>query len=157
MNTPQKKRISRESDYTTSEDGYDTDSTVLASPYDIEKQRVWERENKKRKLDRQNEEYERRQLLRDVVPPTVVLDRKTNQPFYIKKSEGVFEIVTTANIRNSNIFYNKDGQQINPVFLDFTNESGGKLRRKTQRIRKKSRKSRKPRKSRKSKNSRKYK
>ena len=158
MNTPTKKNPTKkrsELDYTTSEDGYETDATVIASPYNIEKQRVWEREYKKEKLDRQNEEYERNQLLQDFVPPTIILDRRTEQPFYIKNSQGVLETVTSANVRSgNNTFYNIYGEQINPEFLDFTGELGGKIRRrKTRRLRKKLRKSR--RKNKKSRKSRK--
>ena len=95
------------------------------------------------------------QLLPDFVPPTIILDRRTEQPFYIKNSEGILETVTSANVRNGNTFYNIYGEQINPEFLDFTGEFGGKVRRKTRRLRKKIRKSR--RKNKKSKKSRKYK
>ena len=158
MNTPTKKTPTKkrsELDYTTSEDGYDTDATVIASPYNVDKQRELERQYKRQQFDRQNEEYERNQLLPDFVPPTIILDRRTEQPFYIKNSEGILETVTSANVRNGNTFYNEDGQQINPEFLDFTGEFGGKVRRKTRRLRKKIRKSR--RKNKKSKKSRKYK
>ncbi len=158
MNTPTKKATKKRSelDYTTSEDGYDTDATVVASPYNINEQRELERQYKRQQFDRQNEEYERNQLLTDFVPPTIILDRKTEQPFYIKNSQGVLETVTSANVRNgNNTFYNIYGEQINPEFLDFTGEHGGKLRRKTRRLRKKLRKSR--RKNKKSKKSRKYK
>lgn len=156
LRTPKKKR-STESDSTTGEeDGYDTDATIQASPYNVDEQRQLERQYKKEKLDTQNEEYERNQLLPDTVAPTVILDRKTEQPFYIKNSEGILEVVTSSNINSSNnTFYNKDGEQINPTLLDFADERGGKLRRKTRRLRKKSRKSR--RKNKKSKKSRKYK
>lgn len=155
MNTPTKKRS--ELDYTTSEDGYETDATVAASPYNVNEQRELERQYKRQQFDRQNEEYERNQLLPDFVPPTIIVDRRTDKPFYIKNSEGVLETVTSANIRNgNNIFYNIYGEQINPEFLDFTGEHGGKIQRKTRRrIRKKLRKSR--RKNKKSKKSRKYK
>jgi hypothetical protein len=157
LRTPTKKR-SLESDHTSVEedDGYDTDATVITSPYDIEKQRVWEREYKKEKLDRQNEEYERRQLIPKDISPTIILDRKTENPFYIKNSEGELETVTSANIRGTNAFYNKDGEPIVPEFLLFSDEKGGKLRRKTRRLRKKSKKSRR-RKNKKSRKSRKYK
>jgi len=158
MNTPTKKTPTKkrsELDYTTSEDGYETDATVVASPYNVNEQRELERQYKRQQFDRQNEEYERNQLLPDFVPPTIILDRRTEQPFYIKNSEGILETVTSANVRNGNTFYNEDGQQINPEFLDFTGEFGGKLRRKTRRLRKKIRKSR--RKNKKSKKSRKYK
>ena len=157
LRTPTKKR-SLESDHTSVEedDGYDTDATVIASPYNIEKQRLWEREYKKEKLDRQNQEYDRRQLVQDIVAPTVILDRKTENPFYIRNSEGELETVTSANIRTSNTFYNKDGEPVVPEFLLFSDEKGGKLRRKTRRLRKKSKKS-KRRKNKKSRKSRKYK
>lgn len=146
--TPMKKRPA-ESGHTsvedTDDDGYDTDSTEIASPYDIDKQRVWEREYKRERLDKQNQEYERRQLMpQQPISPTVIVDRKTDNPFYIKNAEGQLETVTSANIRNGNTFYNKDGEQIVPEFLFFDNEKGGKSRRrrrKTRRIRKKSRKS----------------
>jgi hypothetical protein len=153
LRTPTKstKKRSIESDHTSVEedDGYDTDATVLDSPYDIEKQRELEREYNKKRFNRQNEEYERRQLLPDAVDSTVILDRKTDKPFYIKNSEGILEVVTSASIRNGNTFYNSDGQQITPEFLDFSREIGGKLRR-IRRLRKKTRKSRKTKKSRKS-------
>ena len=158
MNTPTKKTTKRRSelDYTTSEDGYDTDATVIASPYSVDKQRELERQYKRQQFDRQNEEYERNQLLQDFVPPTIILDRRTEQPFYIKNSQGVLETVTSANVRNgNNTFYNIYGEQINPEFLDFTGELGGKILRKTRRLRKKLRKSR--RKNKKSRKSRKYK
>jgi len=160
MNTPTKKTPTKkrsELDYTTSEDGYDTDATVIASPYSVDKQRELERQYKRQQFDRQNEEYERNQLLQDFVPPTIILDRRTEQPFYIKNSQGVLETVTSANVRNgNNTFYNIYGEQINPTLLDFADERGGKLRRrKTRRLRKKSKKSRKPKK--KSRKSRKYK
>ena len=158
MNTPTKKTPTKkrsELDYTTSEDGYETDATIIASPYSVDKQRELERQYKRQQFDRQNEEYERNQLLPDFVPPTIILDRRTEQPFYIKNSEGILETVTSANVRNGNTFYNEDGQQINPEFLDFTGEFGGKVRRKTRRLRKKIRKSR--RKNKQSKKSRKYK
>ena len=158
MNTPTKKTPTKkrsELDYTTSEDGYETDATVIASPYSVDKQRELERQYKRQQFDRQNEEYERNQLLPDFVPPTIILDRRTEQPFYIKNSEGILETVTSANVRNGNTFYNIYGEQINPEFLDFTGEFGGKVRRKTRRLRKKIRKSR--RKNKKSKKSRKYK
>jgi hypothetical protein len=155
LRTPKKKQ-SDESDHTSAEeDGYETDATVIASPYSVDKQRELERQYKRQQFDRQNEEYERRQLLPDFVPPTIILDRRTEQPFYIKNSEGILETVTSANVRNGNTFYNEDGQQINPEFLDFIGEFGGKVRRKTRRLRKKIRKSR--RKNKKSKKSRKYK
>ena len=155
LRTPKKKQ-SDESDHTSAEeDGYETDATVIASPYSVDKQRELERQYKRQQFDRQNEEYERNQLLPDVVAPTVILDRKTENPFYIKNSEGILETVTSANVRNGNTFYNEDGQQINPEFLDFTGEFGGKVRRKTRRLRKKIRKSR--RKNKKSKKSRNYK
>jgi len=155
LRTPKKKQ-SDESDHTSAEeDGYDTDATIIASPYSVDKQRELERQYKRQQFDRQNEEYERNQLLPDFVPPTIILDRRTEQPFYIKNSEGILETVTSANVRNGNTFYNEDGQQINPEFLDFTGEFGGKVRRKTRRLRKKIRKSR--RKNKKSKKSRKYK
>jgi hypothetical protein len=159
MNTPTKKTPTKkrsELDYTTSEDGYDTDATVIASPYSVNEQRELERQYKRQQFDRQNEEYERNQLLPDFVPPTIILDRRTEQPFYIKNSEGILETVTSANVRNgNNTFYNIYGEQINPEFLDFTGEHGGKIRRKTRRLRKKLRKS--GRKNKKSKKSRKYK
>lgn len=159
MNTPTKKTPTKkrsELDYTTSEDGYDTDATVIASPYSVGKQRELEHQYKRQQFNRQNEEYERNQLLSDFVPPTIILDRRTEKPFYIKNSEGVLETVTTANVRNgNNTFYNIYGEQINPEFLDFTGEHGGKIRRKTRRLRKKSRKSR--RKNKKSRKSRKHK
>ena len=147
LKTPTKKR-SAESDHTSVEedDGYDTDTTIPASPYDIEKQRVWEREYKKEKLDKQNQEYERRQLMPSYeISPTVIVDRKTENPFYIKNAEGQLETVTSANIRSDNTFYNKDGERIVPEFLFFDNEKGGKIRRKTRRLRKKSRKNKKSR------------
>jgi uncharacterized membrane protein YcfT len=157
MNTPTKKTPTKkrsELDYTTSEDGYETDATVIASPYSVDKQRELERQYKRQQFDRQNEEYERNQLLPDFVPPTIILDRRTEQPFYIKNSQGVLVTVTSANVRNGNTFYNIYGEQINPEFLDFTGELGGKIRtRKTRRLRKKLRKSR--RKNKKSKKSRK--
>lgn len=153
LRTPTKstKKRSLGSDHTSVEedDGYDTDATVLDSPYDVEKQRELEREYNKKRLNRQNREYERRQLLTDTVPPTVILDRKTEEPFYIKNSEGILEVVTSENIRNGDTFYNKDGRQVIPEFLDFSKELGGKLRR-IRRLRKKTRKSRKAKKSRKS-------
>lgn len=155
LRTPKKKQ-SDESDHTSAEeDGYDTDATIIASPYSVDKQRELERQYKRQQFDRQNEEYERNQLLPDFVPPTIILDRRTDKPFYIKNSEGVLETVTSANLRNGNIFYNEDGEQINPEVLDFIGEFGGKVRRKTRRLRKKIRKSR--RKNKKSKKSRKYK
>lgn len=157
LRTPKKKR-STESDSTTAEedDGYGSDTTVIASPYNVDEQRQLERQYKKQKFDTQNEEYARNQLLPDTIASTVILDRKTEQPFYIKNSEGILEVVTSSNINSSNnTFYNKDGEQINPTLLDFADERGGKLRRKTRRLRKKSRKSR--RKNKKSKKSRKYK
>lgn len=154
MNTPTKKRS--ELDYTTSEDGYETDATVVASPYNVDEQRELERQYKRQQFDRQNEEYERNQLLPDFVLPTIILDRRTEKPFYIKNSEGILETVTSANVRNgNNTFYNIYGEQINPEFLDFTGEHGGKIRRKTRRLRKKLRKSR--RKNKKSRKSRKHK
>jgi hypothetical protein len=153
--TPPKKQTDDSDHMSAEEDGYETDATVVASPYNVNEQRVWEREYKKEKLNRQNEEYERNQLLPDFVPPTVILDRRTYKPFYIKNSEGVLETVTSANLRNGNIFYNEDGEQINPEVLDFTSELGGKIRRKTRRLRKKVRKSR--RKNKKSRKSRKHK
>ncbi len=159
MNTPTKKTPTKkrsELEYTTSEDGYETDATIIASPYSVDKQRELERQYKRQQFDKQNEEYERNQLLPDFVPPTIILDRRTNKPFYIKNSEGILETVTSANVRNgNNTFYNIYGEQINPEFLDFTGELGGKVRRKTQRLRKKLRKSR--RKNKKSKKSRKHK
>jgi|UniRef100_A0A6C0CW18 hypothetical protein len=159
MNTPTKKTPTKkrsELDYTTSEDGYDTDATVIASPYNVNEQSELERQYKRQQFDRQNEEYERNQLLPDFVPPTIILDRRTNKPFYIKNSEGILETVTSANVRNgNNTFYNIYGEQINREFLDFTGELGGKVRRKTRCLRKKLRKSR--RKNKKSKKSRKYK
>ena len=159
MNTPTKKTPTKkrsELDYTTSEDGYETDATVVASPYNVNEQRELERQYKRQQFDRQNEEYERNQLLSDFVPPTIILDRRTEKPFYIKNSEGILETVTSANVRNgNNTFYNIYGEQINPEFLDFTGEHGGKIRRKTRRLRKKLRKSR--RKNKKSKKSRKHK
>lgn len=154
MNTPTKKRSQDYPEYTTSEDGYETDATEIASPYNVGEQRELERQYKRQQFDRQNEEYDRNQLLPDFVPPTIIVDRKTEQPFYMKNSEGVLETVTSANIHNGNTFYNIYGEQINPEFLDFTGEHGGKIRKKTRRLRKKSRKSRrknqKSRKSRKS-------
>ena len=158
MNTPTKKTPTKkrsELDYTTSEDGYETDATVIASPYSVDKQRELERQYKRQQFDRQNEEYERNQLLPDFVPPTIILDRRSNKPFYIKNSQGVLETVTSANVRSgNNTFYNIYGEQINPEFLDFTGELGGKIRRrKTRRLRKKLRKSR--RKNKKSRKSRK--
>jgi|LauGreSBDMM110SN_4_FD.fasta_scaffold00768_3 hypothetical protein len=159
MNTPTKKtpptKKRSELDYTTSEDGYETDATVVASPYNVNEQRELERQYKRQQFDRQNEEYERNQLLQDFVPPTIILDRKTENPFYIKNSEGELETVTSANIRGTNTFYNIDGEKIVPEFLLFSDEKGGKLRRKTRRLRKKSKKSR--RRSKKSRKSRKYK
>ena len=156
MNTPTKKRPQDSQEYTTSEDGYDTDATVIASPYSVNEQRELERQYKRQQFDRQNEEYERNQLLQDFVPPTIILDRRTEQPFYIKNSEGILETVTSANVRNgNNTFYNIYGEQINPEFLDFTGEHGGKIRRKTRRLRKKLRKL--GRKNKKSRKSRKYK
>jgi hypothetical protein len=157
LRTPTKKR-SVDSDRTSVEedDGYDTDATVLASPYDIEKQRGLEREYNKEKLHRQNREYERRQLIQESISPTIILDRKTENPFYIKNSEGELETVTSANIRDTNTFYNKDGEPIVPEFLLFDGEKGGKIRRKNRRT-KKAKKSKKIRKSRKSRKSRKYK
>ena len=157
MNTPTKKRSQDSSQYTTSEDGYETDATEIASPYNVGEQRELERQYKRQQFDRQNEEYERNQLLPDVVLPTIILDRRTDKPFYIKNSEGILETVTSANVRNgNNTYYNIYGEQINPEFLDFTGEHGGKIRRKTRRLRKKSKKS-KRRKNKKSKKSRKYK
>ena len=152
MNTTTKKRS--ELEYTTSEDGYDTDATEIASPYNVNELRELEQQYKRQQLDRQNEEHERNQLLPDLVLPTIILDRRTDKPFYIKNSEGILETVTSANVRNgNNTYYNIYGEQINPEFLDFTGEHGGKIRRKTRRLRKKSKKSRKskkkPRKSRK--------
>ena len=158
LRTPTKKRLA-ESEHTSVEDtdGYDTDATELASPYDIEKQRVWEGEYKKQKLNKQNKEYEGRQLIPDIISPTIILDRKTENPFYIKNSKGELETVTSANIRSGNTFYNKDGEPIVPEFLLFNDEKGGKLRKKTRHLRKKLKKSRKSRKSRKFRKSRKHK
>jgi len=156
LRTPKKKRSTESGSTSAEDDGYDSDTTVIASPYNVDEQRQLERQYKKQKLDTQNEEYARNQLLPDTVSATVILDRKTEQPFYIKNSEGILEVVTSSNINSSNnTFYNKDGEQINPTLLDFADERGGKLRRKTRRLRKKSRKSR--RKNKKSKKSRKYK
>jgi len=149
MNTPTKKRSQDSSQYTTSEDGYETDATEIASPYNVGEQRELERQYKRQQFDRQNEEYERNQLLQDFVPPTIIVDRRTEQPFYIKNSEGILETVTSANVHNgNNTFYNIYGEQINPEFLDFTGEHGGKIRKKTRRIRryKKTRKTKKSRK-----------
>ncbi len=158
LRTPEKKRTS-DSDHTSAEedDGYGSDTTIIASPYNVDEQRQIERQYKKQKLDTQNEEYARNQLLPDTVSATVILDRKTEKPFYIKNSEGVLELATSSNIHSSNSsFYNEDGEQINPTLLNFTYERGGKLRRKTRRQRKKSRKSmRKNKKSKKSKKSKK--
>jgi hypothetical protein len=157
LRTPKKKRSTESGNTSPEDDGYDSDTTVIASPYNVDEQRQLERQYKKQKLDTQNEEYARNQLLPDTVSATVILDRKTEQPFYIKNSEGILEVVTSSNINSSNnTFYNKDGEQINPTLLDFTGELGGKIRRrKTRRLRKKSKKSRKPKK--KSRKSRKYK
>ena len=160
LRTPTKKRpVDSDRIGAEEDDGYDTDATEFASPYNIEKQRIWERESKKQKLDRQNEEYERRrQPTSEIISPTIILDRKTENPFYIKNSEGELETVTSANIHYTNTFYNKNGEPIVPEFLLFNDEKGGKIRRKTRRLRKKSRKSRrKNKKSRKSRKSRKYK
>jgi len=156
MNTPTKKRSTESGSTSAEDDGYDSDTTVIASPYNVDEQRQLERQYKKQKLDTQNEEYARNQLLPDTVSATVILDRKTEQPFYIKNSEGILEVVTSSNINSSNnTFYNKDGEQINPTLLDFAGEHGGKIRRKTRRLRKKSKKSRKSKK--KSRKSRKHK
>ena len=156
LRTPTKKR-SVDSDYTSvEEDGYDTDATVLASPYNIEKQRGLEREHNRERLNRQNREYERRQLIQETISPTIILDRKTENPFYIKNSEGELETVTSANIRDTNTFYNKDGEPIVPEFLLFNDETGGKIRRKYRKS-KKAKKSKKTRKSRKLRKPRKYK
>ena len=157
MNTPTKKRPQGSQEYTTSEDGYDTDATEIASPYNVNELRELEQQYKRQQLDRQNEEHERNQLLPDFVLPTIILDRRTDKPFYIKNSEGILETVTSANVGNgNNTYYNIYGEQINPEFLDFTGEHGGKIRRKTrQRLRKKSKKSRKSKK--KSRKSRKHK
>lgn len=160
MNTPTKKTTKKRSelDYTTSEDGYDTEATVAASPYNVNEIRELEHQYKRQQLDRQNEQHERNQLLPNFVAPTIILDRRTDKPFYIKNSEGILETVTSANVGNgNNTYYNIYGEQINPEFLDFTGEHGGKIRRKTRRrLRKKSKKS-KRRKNKKSKKSRKYK
>lgn len=157
MNTPTKKRPQDSQEYTTSEDGYDTDATVAASPYNVNELRELEQQYKRQQLDRQNQEYEERQLDQDFVAHTIILDRRTNKAFYIKNSEGILETVTSANVGNgNNTYYNIYGEQINPEFLDFTGEHGGKIRRKTRRLRKKSKKS-KRRKNKKSKKSRKYK
>jgi len=158
MNTPTKKTTKKRSEleYTTSEDGYETDATVAASPYNVSELRELEQQYKRQQLDRQNQKYEERQLDQDFVAPTIILDRRTDKPFYIKNSEGILETVTSANVRNgNNTYYNIYGEQINPEFLDFTGEHGGKIRRKTRRLRKKSKKSRKSKK--KSRKSRKYK
>ena len=156
MNTPTKKRPQDSQEYTTSEDGYDTDATVAASPYNVSELRELEQQYKRQQLDRQNQEYEERQLDQDFVLPTIIINRITNKPFYIKNSEGILETVTSANVGNgNNTYYNIYGEQINPEFLDFTGEHGGKIRRKTRRLRKKSKKSRKSKK--KSRKSRKHK
>lgn len=156
MNTPTKKRPQDSQEYTTSEDGYDTEATVAASPYNVNEIRELEHQYKRQQLDRQNEQHERNQLLPDFVAPTIIIDRITNKAFYIKNSEGILETVTSANVRNgNNTYYNIYGEQINPEFLDFTGEHGGKVRRKTRRLRKKSKKSRKSKK--KSRKSRKHK
>ena len=158
MDTPTEKTTKKRSEleYTTSEDGYDTDATVAASPYNVNEIRELENQYKRQQLVRQNQEYEERQLLPNFVAPTIILDRRTNKPFYIKNSEGILETVTSANVGNgNNTYYNIYGEQINPEFLDFTGEHGGKIRRKTRRLRKKSKKSRKSKK--KSRKSRKYK
>lgn len=157
MNTPTKKRPQDSQEYTTSEDGYDTDATVAASPYNVDELRKLEQQYKRQQLVRQNQEYEERQLVQDFVLPTIIINRITDKPFYIKNSEGILETVTSANVGNgNNTYYNIYGEQINPEFLDFTGEHGGKIRRKTRRLRKKSKKS-KRRKNKKSKKSRKYK
>ncbi len=104
--------------------------------------RELEQQYKRQQLDRQNQKYEERQLDQDFVAPTIILDRRTNKAFYIKNSEGILETVTSANVGNgNNTYYNIYGEQINPEFLDFTGEHGGKIRRKTRRLRKKSKKS----------------
>jgi hypothetical protein len=158
LRTPTKKRpVDSDNTSVEEDEGYDTDATVLASPYNIEKQRGLEREYNKEKLNRQNREYERRQLIQqETISPTIILDRKTENPFYIKNSEGQLETVTSTNIRDANTFYNKDGEPIVPEFLLFGDEKGGKIRRKHRRT-KKAKKSKKTRKSRKLKKSRKYK
>lgn len=159
LGTPPTKKRSVDSDRNNTEedDGYNTDATVMASPYNIEKQRGLEREYNREKLHRQNREYERRQLIQqETISPTIILDRKTENPFYIKNSEGKLETVTSANIRDTNTFYNKDGEPIVPEFLLFNDETGGKIRRKHRKS-KKAKKSKKTRKSRKSRKSRKYK
>ena len=107
MNTPTKKRPQDSQEYTTSEDGYETDATEIASPYNVNELRELEQQYKRQQLDRQNEEHERNQLLPDFVLPTIILDRRTDKPFYIKNSEGILETVTSANVRNgNNTYYN---------------------------------------------------
>ena len=134
LRTPTKKRP-LDNDY-----GYDTE---LASPYDVEKEKEWYIQNMREKIQRQNDDYDRRQMLPyDNPPPTVILDRITDKPFYKKNSNGELEIVTSANIRKGDIFYNEDGEEIIPEFLDLTNEGGRKLRRKKSKKSKKSKKRR---------------